>query len=98
MFLPTDTNKTQGSTAASILQHFILVIAHSITSTSPSPRDRYRRDNGDGGLGPGEIMSFVGALLGFIVGIPSLIMVSIQVRKYWRRRIRKEVIIDYYNN
>ncbi|KAL0636913.1 hypothetical protein Q9L58_004135 [Maublancomyces gigas] len=74
---------------ASILQPFVAALVHSATNSSPALRNRYRRDNGDGSLGPSEIISFFGALLGLFVAIPGLVVVCIQARKYWRRRTRK---------
>lgn len=73
---------------ASILQPFVAALVNLATNSSPALRNRYRRDNGDGSLGPSEIMSFFGALLGLFVAIPGLVVVA---RKYWQRRTRKNV-------
>lgn len=91
MFLPINPNYTLESMMASILQPFVTALSNSTTNSSPALRRKNRRGNGDSSLGPAEIMSFVGALLGLIVVIPGLIVVCIQVRKYWQRRTGKNV-------
>lgn len=85
-----------GSAMTSALQFFMIAFAHSVTTTCTSP-DKCRRDTGDGALKPDEILAFVGTILGFLVGIPGLIMVFIHARKYWRRRT-KRVTIENHNN
>lgn len=83
----------------SVLHIFMIAFTHSVITICTSP-DRCRRDTGagDNALKPGEIITLVGTILGFLAGIPGLIMVFIQARGYWRRSTKKRVTIEYHKN
>lgn len=94
MFSPTNPDDSPGSTMTCVLRLFMIAFAQSATTTPP---DKHRRDTEGGALSPGDIVNIVGVFIGLFVGLPGLIVVFIQVRKYWRRRARKKVTIEYHN-
>lgn len=89
MFPPTDPDNSPGSMMTYVLRLFMIVFVQSATTTPP---DKHRRDTEGGALSSGDIINIVGVFIGLFVGLPGLIVVFIQARKYWRRRrARKSV-------
>lgn len=66
-----------------------LVATRAAPAAITHPRDHhiYPRDNENGDLSAGEIITLVGIVLGLIIGLPGLIALSIQARKCWQRYV-----------